>query len=148
MKFFSLLPLATLFLGAVASPTSSVALEQHDTLEQREALSPLATLQQFTADSKQYTDAIRLSLYSFNLCLSRALSSDPFPCFRSLLTTSYSVTNNSQIPLSLPSLLLATLLPSLMPLLPLLLHSRVLRDSSPTSSRSYLETRRLRGLSI
>lgn len=56
MKFFALLPLATLFLGAVASPTSPVALEK------RETANPLSTLQQFAVDSKQYTDTIRMSV--------------------------------------------------------------------------------------
>jgi hypothetical protein len=57
MKFFALLPLATLIFGALSSPVSSVGLEQ------RYAADPLATIQQFNADSKQYTDAIRLSLF-------------------------------------------------------------------------------------
>jgi hypothetical protein len=52
MKFFALLPLASLFLGALSSPVSSVALQQR-------AADPVTTLQQFTTDSKQYTDAIR-----------------------------------------------------------------------------------------
>lgn len=57
MKFFALLPLASLFLGAIASPVSV------DTaLEPRAAANPVATLEQFTTDSKQYTDAIRKSL--------------------------------------------------------------------------------------
>ena len=55
MKFFALLPLATLFMGALSSPTISVALQE------RESADPLSTLQQFTADSKQYTDVIRMS---------------------------------------------------------------------------------------
>lgn len=53
MKLFALLPLASLFLGALANPASAVAA-----LELR-ATDPLSTLQQFTTDSKQYTDAIR-----------------------------------------------------------------------------------------
>ncbi|KIN02635.1 hypothetical protein OIDMADRAFT_52471 [Oidiodendron maius Zn] len=56
MKFFALLPLATLFMGALSSPTISVALQE------RESADPLSTLQQFTADSKQYTDAIHTAI--------------------------------------------------------------------------------------
>ena len=52
MKFFALLPLASLFLGALSTPVSSVSISQR-------AADPVTTLQQFTTDSKQYTDAIR-----------------------------------------------------------------------------------------
>ena len=57
MKFFALLPLATFFLGALSSPAG------FDALATRESADPLSTVQQFTTDSKQYTDAIRMSLF-------------------------------------------------------------------------------------
>lgn len=58
MKLFALLPLASLFLGALANPVSAAAA-----LELR-AADPVSTLQQFTADSKKYTDAIRKFLFT------------------------------------------------------------------------------------
>jgi hypothetical protein len=54
---FALLPLATLFLGVLSSPTNMV-VEKSVAVEQRVTSDPLAILQSFTAQSKQYTDTI------------------------------------------------------------------------------------------
>lgn len=61
---FALLPLATLFLGVVSSPTAIV--EKSVAVDERATSDPLAILQSFTAESKQYTDTICLS-HSINL---------------------------------------------------------------------------------
>jgi hypothetical protein len=76
MKFFALLPLASLFLGAMANPVSV------DTaLEPRAAANPAATLQQFSTDSKQYTDAIRKSLLLVPQTLLRRFKHKPYEHF-------------------------------------------------------------------
>jgi hypothetical protein len=113
MKFFALLPLATFIFGALSSPVSSVGLEQRD------AADPLATIQQFNAYSKQYTDAIRPSLLpscSYSLIPSFRQANIPLLHHIYLLYTF--LTNNTQTRLLHLSLHLVTL-PLFLRLLPL-----------------------------